>query len=373
MIQREHDRGTLTHRRRSRNNWGNPRTERFTMNIAIIGFAHGHVESYASEIRHMSDARIAYGWDHDAARGKARCEAHGCEFVADLDELLKRADLAGVIIGSETSMHADCVEAAARAGKPIVLQKPMALTMDDCDRIVRAVEAAGVRFTMAWQMRHDPQNHWMRDAVQSGKIGKVVMFRRRHSLGTHLWAGFEDSWHVKPELNRGMFMDDASHPADLLLWILGKPTSVIAEIDTLLNPKIPDDNAVAVYRFAGGTIGFVECSFTCVAAEDTTTIIGDKGTILQSFGDGPSNGPVPIPEGTRGLKYILAGETAWNVVDIPSPHGHGERIAALARPIVEFIQGKREPMATVEEGRINVQMLLAAYESAATGRRVAIR
>jgi predicted dehydrogenase len=74
----------------------------------------------------------------------------------------------------------------------------------------------------------------------------------------------------------------------------------------------------------------------------------------------------------RGLKYIVQGETAWNVVDIPTPPNHGVRIAALARPIVEFFAGARAPIASAEEGRTNVAMLVAAYESAASGRRVNI-
>jgi len=343
------------------------------MNLAIIGFAHGHVDAYASEIRRMDDARIAAGWDHDAQRGAARCEAHGCEFVPDLERLLGREDIRGVIIGSETAHHADHVEAAARAGKDILLQKPMALTLADCDRIVRAVESSGVRLSMAWQMRCDPQNIWMRDAVRSGKIGKVTILRRRHGLTTQTWPDFENSWHVNPALNRSIFMDDAAHPADFLAWVLGAPVSVMAEIATLVNPKIPDDNAAVVYRFEGGAIGILECSFTCVAAEETTIVVGDRGTILQSFGDGPSCGSaVPVAEGARGLKYILSGETAWNVVDLPTPSNHGHRIAAVARPAVEFFLGQREAIATAQEGRLNVQMLLAAYESSATGRRVAI-
>jgi len=343
------------------------------MNLAIVGFAHGHVDAYANEIRRMDDARVVAGWDHDAQRGAARCEAHGCEFVSDLEQLLQRKDLAGVIIGSETAYHAAHVEAAARAGKDILLQKPMALTLADCDRILRAVQSSGIRFSMAWQMRCDPQNIWMREAVQSGNIGKVTILRRRHGLTTQLWPDFESSWHVNPALNRSIFMDDAAHPADFLLWVLGKPTTVIAEIDTLINPKIPDDNAVAIYRFDSGAMGILECSFTCVAADDTTTIVGDKGTILQSYGDGPSCGWVaPIPEGARGLRYLRAGENAWTVVDIPTPSNHGHRIAEVARPAVDFFLGKREPIATAEEGRINVQMLLAAYESSVTGRRVAI-
>ena len=340
------------------------------MNLAIVGFAHAHVDAYASEIKSMNDARIAWGWDHDAQRGAARCAEHGCEFCPDLEDLMQREGLGGVIIGSETCYHADHVEVAARAGKHVLLQKPMALTLSDCDRILRAVQSSGVRFSMAWQMRCDPQNIWMREAVRSGKIGKVTLLRRRHGLSTHLWPDFENSWYVKPALNRGMFMDDAAHPADFLLWVLGRPRSVVAEIDTLLNPKVPDDTAVAVYRFPGGAIGIVECSFTCVAAEETTTLIGDKGTIIQSYGDGPSCGGVALPENPRGLKYMLAGENHWTVVDIPTPPNHGHRIRGVARPAVDFFLGKRGPIATAEEGRANVNMLLAAYRSALEGRRV---
>jgi predicted dehydrogenase len=108
------------------------------------------------------------------------------------------------------------------------------------------------------------------------------------------------------------------------------------------------------------------------AAEETTTVVGDRGTIIQSYGDGPSCGGVALPENPRGLKYVLAGENHWTVVDIPSPPSHGHRIRGVARPAVDFFLGKRGPMATAEEGRANVQMLLSAYQSATEGRRIEI-
>jgi len=342
------------------------------MKLAILGFAHAHVSMYAEEIEPMAEAEVAWGWDHDVARGEERCRTFGCEFVPELAEVLARPDLAGVIIGAETSRHGDVCEAAARAGKAILLQKPMALTLEECDRIIAAVDAAGVRFSLAWQMRCDPQNQWVREATQSGRIGKVMLVRRRHGLNTHMWAGFEESWHVQPALNRGMWMDDASHPADLLAWMLGRPRSVMAEIDTLLNPKIPDDTGVAIYRFAEGVMGILECSFACPAAAETTLIVGDRGVIVQDYGDAISCGPFALPEGTRGLRYLMAGDREWTYVDIPTPPTHGYRIRAVAREAVAFFQGKRDPIATAEEGRLNVEMLLAAHQSAAEGRRVAL-
>jgi len=343
------------------------------LGIGIVSAAHGHVHAYAAEIRAMADAEVVACWDDDADRGRTAAEKAGAEFVEDLGGLLARPDVQAVIVGSETARHAEHVEAAAAAGKGILLQKPMALTRADCDRILAAVADAGVPFSMAWQMRCDPQNQWMRDFVRAGKLGRVVLVRRRHCLSTHLWEGFERSWHVQPALNRGMFMDDAAHPADWLLWMFGRPESVTAEIGTLLSPGVPDDNGVAVFRWADGMLAVLECSFTCVAADDTTNIYGEKGTILQRWGDAPSCTPhlAAGPE-ERALRYKLVGEETWTAVDIPTPPAHGHRIRGVARPAVEFLLGRRPPIATAAEGRANVEMLLAYYESSETGRRVTL-
>lgn len=340
-----------------------------TLGIGIISMAHGHVGMYAAEIRKMDDACVRAIWDDDVARGQKAAADHGAAFEGDLAAMLRRDDVQAVMIGSPTSCHAGHVEAAAAAGKHILLQKPMALTLADCDRMIAAVSRAGVRFSLAWQMRCDAQNQWMRQTVQEGKLGLVTMVRRRHGLSTHLWKGFENTWHVRPELNRGMFMDDAAHPVDWLYWMFGRPASVTAEIATILNPKVPDDNGVAVYRYANGMLGVIECCFTCVAADDTTNIYGSGGTILQRGGDAVSCAPHLFP-GQPALRYRLAGEADWSAVDLPSPPNHGHRITGVARPGVEFLMGRREPIATAAEGRVNVEMLLAAYESSAKGRRI---
>ncbi|GMV83925.1 MAG: hypothetical protein AMXMBFR7_51090 [Planctomycetota bacterium] len=341
-----------------------------SLRIGIVSFAHGHVGMYAGVIKQMDDACVVAGWDADASRGKKACEAAGAEYIGDLDALLARDDLDAFIIGSETSNHAAHVEAAARTGKPILLQKPMALTLEDCDRICAAVEASGSPFSLAWQMRCDPQNLWMRQSVREGLIGKPTLVRRRHCLNTPgMGKAFEDSWHVKPELNRGMFMDDACHPVDWFYWMFGKPKSVSAEIATLHNPKIPDDHGVATLRWADGMIGIVESTFTCAAADDTTNIYGTSGTILQRWGDSPSCTPEATPN-NRGLRFKKQGEKDWTVVGIATPPAHGERIKDVARPAVDFLKGMRVPIATAAEGRVVVEIMLAAYRSSAEGRRI---
>jgi predicted dehydrogenase len=344
-----------------------------TIGIGILGFAHGHVGTYCDVWSKLpaSEVRVVAGWDHDAARATQNQEKFKFDIEPTSAALLDRKDITAVVIGAETSLHADlCVQAAA-AGKDIVLQKPMALTLAEADRIVAAVKKAGVRFTLAWQMRVDPQNIKMKELIHGGALGRVVMFRRRHGLGTHTWAGFENSWHASRAFNRGMWADDAAHPIDLLLWLFGEPRSVTAEIATLINPKVPDDNGVAIFRYDDGLIAEVMCSFTSVAGENSTEITAENATVIQNFGDAVSCN-APRTAGATGLKWIAQGDPAWTDSGIASPAGHGVRIAALALPILEFLQGKREPIATAEEGRTALKMVLASYAAAELGRRVSV-
>ncbi|MFW6060854.1 MAG: Gfo/Idh/MocA family protein, partial [Phycisphaeraceae bacterium] len=343
-----------------------------TARIGILGFAHGHVNAYCKQWRQMPsmEARVVAGWDHDADRLAQAVEAHQIEAADDASALLRRDDIDAVVVAAETAHHADLVEQAAAAGKAIVMQKPLALTLEQADRMVAAVERAGVPFTMAWQMRVDAQNLKMKRLIEDGSIGRVFMVRRRHGLSTHLWdEPFTRSWHVQPELNRGMWADDAAHPIDFLLWLLGKPASVMAEIDTLHNPSVPDDNGIAIYRYADGTMAEVSCSFTCPAGENTTEIVGERGTIVQNFGDAPSCN-APRADDAVGLKWYTTDDEQWHISDVPSPASHSERIAALAEPLASFLNGRRAPVADVCEGRASLHMTLAAYDSARTGRRI---
>ncbi len=340
--------------------------------IAILGFAHGHVNAYCSEwlADPSQGIEVSAGYDHDAARLEQAVQSFGLRPYTDLDEIL-RSDIQAVIIGSETSLHADFVEKAAAAGKAIVLQKPMALTMSEADRIVYAVQRYQVPFTMAWQMRVDPQNIEMKQWIESGIMGKVFLVRRRHGLGAGLTPEFANTWHVSPKYNRDIWADDAAHPIDFIHWLLGVPASVTAEIESLYNPRIPMDNGIALFRYPGGPLAEVCCSFTCAASESTTEIICERGTIVQNYGDNPSCG-VPRAADAAGLKRYSTETANWIYSEIASPPNHGFRIRGLAVPLAEFLHGRRSAIATAEEGRTSLRILLASYISSRDGRRVSI-
>lgn len=343
------------------------------LGIGIASFAHGHVHAYAERIRTFEDARLIACWDDDRERGKAAAEQFNIPFLPYLEDLVQRPDIDCIIVASETNRHADLCVPALEAGKAVLLQKPMATTLADCDRILEAVERTGCWFSMAFQMRCDPQNIRMKELVQSGALGKIGAIRRRHCIPVLFDRGFVEGpsrWHISREANRGMFFDDATHPIDWLLWMLGKPpVSVMAEIDNVLTHVAPDDTGVAIFRYDDGLFAEIFNSSVTLAGENTTEIYGDQGVLIQNHGDSPSCGikpPHPI-----GVKFYQRSkpESGWQDQGIAVPAGHGERIAGVARPFVDALKAGI-PMCSAKEGRLSVEMCLAAYHSAEMGRRI---
>ena len=267
--------------------------------IGILSHAHGHVMAYSRVLQKMEGVELVAAWDDNEERGRAAADTYGYALRSSPAEVVDDPSIDAVIVTSETNRHAGHVELAAAAGKHILCQKPMATTLEDCDRIIAAVRRSGVKFSMAYQMRQDPVNQKIRELLAEGAVGKVAVVRRRHCIGVLLNPGFVNGpsrWHFDAEANVGMFFDDANHPADWYYWIFGRPTSVTATIDRIVSDIPTDDNGVAVYRFEGGVIGVLYNGSTTVAGVNTTEIDGDKGTLIQDYGDGPRP-PPPAPPG----------------------------------------------------------------------------
>ncbi|MBR0463509.1 MAG: Gfo/Idh/MocA family oxidoreductase [Clostridia bacterium] len=339
--------------------------------VGILGLAHGHVFAFGGEwVAHPEyGVQITGAWDHDAARLEKEAPRLKAK-PFDTVEALLQSGIDAVVVASETAYHAELVEKAAAAKKDIILYKPMALTMAEADRIVEAVNKNGVRFTMGWQMRVDPQNVKIRELIASGELGKVCLYRRRHALSTHVWDGFENTWHNDPRLNRDIFADDSSHPIDMMQWLFGMPESVTCEMSTMVNPRVVNDNAVILFRYPNGLICEISCCFTCSASEITTEVYLDHGSIQQYFGDNPGC-RLPRIAGMPGLKWYREGDADWTDSGIPSPAGHGQRLSDQARPFADFLNGG-EPICTAEEGRNDLRLVLCCYLAAMGGKRVSV-
>ena len=343
-----------------------------SIGIGILSFAHGHVEAYAHVLKGFDDVRLVAAYDDDQARGERVCADCGMAYSPHVEDVLNNRDVQAVIVGSETNRHAELCVAAAGAGKHILCQKPMALTLAGCDRMIDEAARAGVTLAMAFQMRHDPANVKIRELVQSGALGRIAVARRRHCIGVLLMDDFVNGptrWHLDPEKNMGMFMDDATHAADWFHWIFGKPVSVIAEIDNVITNVAPDDNGVALFRFANGEMGILFNSSTVLAGENTTEIYGDKGCLIQNYGDGPSCSVPRCPDGPA-LKLFRYGNTDWETFDIPVPADQGERIRAVPRPWIDSLIQGTAPVATGQDGRVAVEMMLAAYKATRKSKKI---
>jgi predicted dehydrogenase len=247
----------------------------------------------------------------------------------------------------------------------------MATTLEDCDRIIAAIEKSGVHFQMAFQMRCDPLNQKIKEWVESGAVGRVGALRRRHCINFLFNPGLPTSptaWHIDPVQNVGMFFDDAVHAADFMYWLLGKPTSVMAEIDNVLTDVAPDDTGIALYRWQSGTMGVLFNSSVTLAGENTTEIYGDEGTIIQNWDDGVSTPHAPL--GVAPLKLWRKSTGAWEEFHFDLPKTHYERLKAVPRPWIDNLKNGAPPDVSARDGKISVEMCLAAYQSAREGKRI---
>jgi len=339
--------------------------------VGVIGFAHGHIFRFGSEWNKHPEygVKLTCGFDMDAARGKDGCEKLGIQQVDTVENLLARPDVEAVVITSETLYHVDFVEMAAKAGKAIILYKPMALTMAQADRMVEAVERYQVPFTMGWQMRTDPQNQEVARMIKENTLGQTYYFRRRHSLETHK-SEFEKLWHADPKLNRDIFADDSAHPIDWMHSIFGMPETVSCEMSTMAKPLVPNDVGVAVFKYANGLIAEISCCFVTTAAEITTEVYCDNGAIQQYFGDLMST---KLPHNhMAGLRWYKSGDADWHNSEIASPAVHAERLDWQAKPMADYLNGKAGPICSVWDGRDSLRLVLACYLSAREGCRVRI-
>jgi len=341
--------------------------------VGVLGFAHGHVNAYCGRWREepAMGVKVTAGWDHQADRLKAAADSYGLVPCSSEKQLLARDDVDAVMIASETALHAGLVEMAAAAGKTVILQKPLCLTTEEADRIVSAVKRSGIRFTLAWQMRVDPQNCEMKQLLADGSFGHVTMLRRRHCLSTHKWKDFDKTWHVSAAMNRDIFADDAAHAVDFMYWMLGKPCSVMTELGTLRNPRIPNDHAIAVFRYKDGAFAEIVCSFAASGGENCAEIQCENGIIILNHGDGPSC-ELPWPDGAIQLKWRLDSEPKWVASALPPVRGQWNRIQALSEPLAEFLHGRRPPIGTAEEGRDVLRLILACYDSSSQGKRISV-
>ena len=354
--------------------------------IALLSFAHGHQGGWASTFRGDQRVAIRCVWDSDAPRGQQAAERLAVPFVPALDDVLGRADVQAVTICSTNDRHADLAVAAAQAGKHIMMQKPMATTLADCDRVVAAVETAGVRYYQSHNLRYDPVHQEIKRLVDAGEIGKVAIARRRHSHAFALLRPSVLDWMMdSTEGGGGAFMDEGAHAALWFLWMFGAPVAVQGMVAASLTSQQPgvEDNGVLLYRYANGMIGVHESSWTELASTSTIELFGERGVIVANGTDissfrsrDPKESPLRVwrhnPDGPAGDPPASGnGPTTGEWVRSPVQLA-GSRLNGTAQAFIEMLVSGGPSPADARTARTALAMVLAGYQASREGREVPV-
>lgn len=203
------------------------------------------------------------------------------DVYTDYHALLARDDIDAVVIVTPTHTHVDVVKAAAKAGKHIFTEKPLALTLERCDEAIAAVEEAGVKMMVGFMRRFDPAYQAAKKQIDAGMIGQPVMFK---SCGREWWHTSIEF--AKREVSGGLLADMSIHDFDLARWLMGSEVSrTYTEGTCMVFPELKTigeiDNAVVNLRYENGAVGNIDVSRNGIYGYDVRTeVIGSEGTLL---------------------------------------------------------------------------------------------
>jgi predicted dehydrogenase len=322
---------------------------------------HCHLPGYAKN-PHVVLAAAA---DVDPARLEEVRPKFGVKSVyRDYRKMLDKEDLDLVSICTPNYLHADCTIAAAEHGCHILLEKPMALTMRDAKRMAEAARKNRVRMMLGFTHRFKRGNQEAKSLIDRGVIGKPFMVRIRfaHEGPSPGWA-MSDWFYTPRKAGGGACLDMGIHAYDLCRYFLGPVTAVQADIKTLIKDIRVDDNAVLMFEFASGALGYVEVGWTSKPGFLGCEIYGTKGSIIVDYERG-----LDLVAGRAGADY--AGGTQRRTLKLNVNEGGW---AVEVTQFVDCIRTGKPFRAGIAEGISSLRVALAGYEASKTGRKVRIR
>src|SRR5205807_9803556 len=206
-----------------------------------------------------------------------------CEIYTDLKPVLARPDVHVVIVTTPSGAHMEPAVAAAQAGKHVVVEKPLEITLERCDRIIDACDRAGVKLCTIFPSRFGDANHILKNAIAAGRFGKLTLGETTCKWWRPQSYYDEGGWKGTKDLDGGgALMNQAIHNVDLLLWLMGPVTHVNGFAATLAHERIQvEDTAVACLRFAHGALGIIEATTSVhPGLPKTIAVHGDHGTAV---------------------------------------------------------------------------------------------
>ncbi|HEV2491978.1 MAG TPA: Gfo/Idh/MocA family oxidoreductase [Terriglobia bacterium] len=288
--------------------------------------------------------------------------------ATDYRKLIDRNDVDVVVVGIPNDRHREVVTAAAQAGKHVILEKPIAHTLEDADAMIAACKKDKVKLMYAETICFSPKYVRAKRLVEEGAVGKLYMVKQgeKHS-GPH-----SDWFYDVRRSGGGSIMDMGCHGIEWARWMYGKPKpkSVVAHCQRVLHTGRTkgEDNSVVVLEFEGGRIAVIEDSWAKQGGmDDRIELYGTEGVVYCDLLHGSSMETYS----SKGYGYAVekAGETkGWTFTVFEETHIYG--FPHEMRHFIRCILDNETPQETGEDGRTTLEIIYAAYESAGTGKKI---
>lgn len=324
--------------------------------LGFFSFAHMHAASYAHSAQSLPDVEIAGIYDDNRSRGEEWAAKLQSRFFPTAEALLAE-QLDGAIICAENVNHRPLVEKCAGRVKAILCEKPIATNLADGQAIIDSCHQSGTKLQIAFPVRFSPAIRNLKSQLDAGSLGEI------YSAKCTNHGSMPGGWFVDQQLaGGGAVIDHTVHVVDALRWLWGaEVTEVYAEIgDSLLHPGLGiDDAGLLSFRLSNGIYGTLDTSWSRPPSYPTwgdvkIEMLGERGLVR-----------VDAFQQHVAVSSNAAGKTRWA--------GWGSNIdSGLVADFVEMIREGRQPFITGHDGLKALEVALAAYESARTGRPVSI-
>ncbi|GAO41599.1 Gfo/Idh/MocA family protein [Flavihumibacter petaseus] len=337
--------------------------------VAILGagfIADIHFESYS---RFIPEAEVVAVYSRNAEKAKAFAEKHGIPASYDnLDALLRHPGIEIVDICLPNFLHAEATLKAAAARKHVIIEKPLAVTLEEADAMIHACRSAGVLLMYAEELCFAPKYERVRQMVREGGVGDIYMLKQgeKHS-GPH-----SDWFYQRQYSGGGVLMDMGCHAIGWFRWMLNNSPvrSVYATMDTVLHKGRTDceDNSVMIIEFDNGVTGIAENSWAKHGGmDDRCEVYGTGGVVYADLFMG--NAAVSYSKHGYGYAMEKADTTVgWSFTIFEEVFNQG--YPHELKHFVDCVRNNKTPLVTGEDGRAVLEVIYAAYASARAGKKI---
>ncbi len=322
---------------------------------------------HANAVLSIEGARLAGATDVSKESREAFGREFGIPVYNSVDEMLSSPDIHVVSICTPSGLHTPLAIKAARAGKHIVVEKPMSINLKECDELIEAVEENRVKLTVISQLRFSPAVARIKEAVERGALGRLltgdIYMKYYRSQEYYDRSGWRGTWAMD---GGGALMNQGIHGVDLLQYIMGPVKSVFAHTRTMVRKIEVEDTASALLEFKNGALGVIQATTSIYPGSPRRLEInGDRGSIVLEE-DSMVSWDIQGEEIPPDIQIKKATNVASSDPAAISIEGHLRQM----RDMVDAIRNDRKPLVDVYEGRKPIEIIMAIYESSRTGKLV---